>query len=123
MRRGRPPDPVSSDGTPVVVVLVTGPDRATLEGIGRRMVEERLAACCNTLGSIRSVYRWKGTVEEEGEALAILKTTKPCVGRLERAVLALHPYDEPEFLVLPVLGGSRTYLEWVIDNVYADPGE
>ena len=105
----------------IVVVLVTGPDRETLVEIGRRVVERRLAACANVLDGVSSVYRWKGSVEEAGEALAILKTTQACAGLLEDSVRVLHPYEEPEFIVLPVLGGSEGYIEWVARSVAASP--
>lgn len=103
----------------IVVVLVTGPDEETLLGIGRRLVAERLAACCNVLGGVASVYRWKDEIEQEGEALAIIKTTRACLEPLEGAVRSLHPYEEPEFLVLPILGGSEGYLSWVAGSVQA----
>lgn len=103
----------------IVVVLVTGPDEETLLGIGRRLVAERLAACCNVLGGVASVYRWKGEIEQEGEALAIIKTTRACLEPMERLVRSLHPYEEPEFLVLPILGGSESYLNWVAGSVQA----
>ena len=105
----------------IVIVLVTGPDRETLVEIGRRVVEKRLAACANVLDGVSSVYRWKGSVEEAGEALAILKTTQARTGQLEDSVRALHPYEEPEFIVLPVLGGSDSYLEWVSRSVAERP--
>ena len=107
----------------IVIVLVTGPDRETLVEIGRRVVENRLAACANVLDGVSSVYRWKGSVEEAGEALAILKTTGARTGALEDSVRALHPYEEPEFIVLPVLGGSDSYIEWVARSVAESPEE
>jgi periplasmic divalent cation tolerance protein len=111
---------MNPDNTDIVVVLVTGPDPETLGGIGRRVVEDRLAACTNILGGVSSVYRWQGDVEVEDEALAIIKTTGARVSALQRAVCELHPYEEPEFIVLPVVTGSRGYLEWVADSVRAD---
>lgn len=97
----------------VVVVLVTGPDAESLAHLGRTVVEERLAACVNLLNGIRSVYRWEGTIEDEGEALAIFKTTAERLDALERRVAELHPYDVPEVIALPVVGGSSAYLSWV----------
>jgi periplasmic divalent cation tolerance protein len=105
----------------IVVVLVTGPDRETLVEIGRRVVEDRLAACANVLDGVSSVYRWKENVEEAGEALAILKTTRDRTAPLEDLVRAQHPYEEPEFIVLPVLGGSDSYIEWVARSVAESP--
>lgn len=110
-----------SEGGRIVIVLVTGPDRETLVEIGRRVVENRLAACANVLDGVSSVYRWKGRVEEAGEALAILKTTPARTGPLEDSVRALHPYEEPEFIVLPVVGGSDSYIEWVSRSVAESP--
>lgn len=102
----------------VRVVLVTGPGDELRE-LGRRVVEARLAACVNVVPGVWSVYRWEGAVEEAREDLAVLKTTDDRVEELEARVLQLHPYDEPEFVVLPVAGGSRSYLGWIRSAVSA----
>jgi len=102
------------------VVLVTGPDVETLAAIARALLEERLIACANLVDGLRSIFRWQGEVAEEGEALAILKTTADRVEALRARVLELHPYDVPEFLVLPVTDGSAAYLDWVATAVEAD---
>lgn len=99
--------------TDVLVVLVTGPDLESLTRLGRAIVEERLAACVNLLGGVRSIYRWEGAIEEEGEALAIFKTSPDRLAELGRRVAELHPYDVPEVIALPVVGGSSAYLAWV----------
>ena len=112
---------MSDDDRGVVIALVTGPDTATLSRIGRKVVEDGLAACANVLAGVSSIYRWKGEVEQEDEALAILKTTRACARSLERTVRQLHPYEEPEFIVLPVIGGSESYLEWVVGSVLTNP--
>lgn len=101
----------------VYVVLVTGPDREGLLELGRRTVEEGLAACVNVTDGVRSVYRWEGQVHEEDEALAIAKTTSGRLDALEARVRELHPYDEPEFVALPVERGSPSYLAWVAEAV------
>jgi periplasmic divalent cation tolerance protein len=100
-----------------LVVLVTGPDRAMMEELARTLVEERLAACVNVLDRLRSIYRWEGAVEEADEVLAILKTTRGRLGRLERRVSELHPYEVPEVLALPLAGGSEAYLAWIVESV------
>ncbi len=105
------------EASEVRVILVTGPDAEVLLDLGRRVVEERLAACVNVFSGVASVFRWEGEVQEEGEALAILKTTRERVEALQERVLALHPYDEPEFLALPVVMGSSSYARWVIGSV------
>lgn len=106
--------------TGVRVVLVTGPDGESLAGLGRRLVEERVAACVNVLDGVRSIYRWEGRVESEDEALALIKTTTARLEELERRILTLHPYDEPEVVALEVTGGSESYLEWVATSVERD---
>lgn len=105
--------PGASPGTEVVVVLVTGPDPATLATLGERLVGERLAACVNLIPGVRSVYRWEGEVHQDDETLAVVKTTRSAVAPLRERILELHPYDVPEFLVLPVVAGSESYLAWV----------
>jgi periplasmic divalent cation tolerance protein len=97
----------------VVVALVTGPDRASLEALGRTLVEDRLIACANIIGGVTSIFRWDGAVETSDECLAILKTTRPRVAALEKRVASLHPYAVPEFLVLAVGSGAAPYLDWV----------
>jgi periplasmic divalent cation tolerance protein len=103
--------------TDVRVVLASGPDLGTMRALCRALVEERLVACANLVDGATSVYRWEGTIEEAGECLAVLKTTESRLSALEARVLALHPYDVPELVVLPVSGGSGTYLDWVRDAV------
>lgn len=100
----------------VRVVLVTGPDRDALLRIARAVVEDRLAACVNVWEGVRSVYRWEGSVHEEEEGMAVLKAPAGRIQALEERVRALHPYDEPEFVVLPVEGGAESYLEWIIES-------
>lgn len=101
----------------VVVVLVTGPDEPTLEDLAVRVVEERLATCANLIPGVRSVYRWNGEVRQDDETLAVLKTTRPAVPPLRDRIRELHPYDLPEFLVLPVEAGSEAYLRWIAEGV------
>jgi periplasmic divalent cation tolerance protein len=80
------------------------------------LVEERLAACVNVLGEMQSVYRWKGNVEADRERQLIIKTTVRRVPALQARVRALHDYEVPEFIVLPVVDGSDAYLEWIRDS-------
>ena len=98
----------------VTLVLVAAPDEATGRRIARALVEERLAACVNVLPGVRSVYRWKGAVEEASEVLLIAKTRADRSAALASRVRALHPYQLPEVVVLPVTDGSRAYLRWVV---------
>lgn len=104
-------------GTRARVVLVTGPDRETLTALGRRVVEERLAACANVVGGVTSVYRWQGEVTEEDESLALIKTTGDRIEALRERVSELHPYDTPEFVALRIDAGSEDYLSWIEEAV------
>ena len=100
--------------TQVVAVLITAPDEETARRIARALVEERLAACVNLLPGVRSIYRWQGAVEEAAEVLLIAKTHAERVAALAARVRALHPYELPEVVVLPVSDGSDAYLRWVV---------
>jgi periplasmic divalent cation tolerance protein len=98
-----------------VVVLVTTSSAEEGARLGRALVEERLAACANVIGPIRSIYRWDGAVEEADEHLVILKARGADVSALETRVRALHSYEVPEVLALPVTAGSAPYLAWLAD--------
>ena len=99
--------------TDALVVLVTVPTPERAAELARALVGERLAACGNVVPGLRSVYRWEGKVQEDDEALLVLKTTRARFEALRDRVLALHPYDVPEVLALPVEAGSAAYLAWL----------
>jgi periplasmic divalent cation tolerance protein len=99
------------------LVLVACANSIQAKLIARSVVEKRLAACVNVLRrSIDSYYRWKGKVEKAHEVLLFIKTTERKLGGLEREVKRLHSYEIPEFIALPVVGGSKAYLDWLDDN-------
>jgi periplasmic divalent cation tolerance protein len=99
------------------VILVTTPAGDEALELARALVRERCAACVNVVPRVRSVYRWDGGVEEGDESLLVIKAPAGAVPRLRERVAALHPYDVPEFLVLPVEGGLPAYLDWVSSSV------
>jgi periplasmic divalent cation tolerance protein len=101
------------DTTEAIVVLVTTPTPERAAEIARALVEERLAACGNVLPAIRSIYRWEGRVQDDQEALLVLKSTRDRFEALRDRVLALHPYQVPEVIALPVEAGSAAYLAWI----------
>ena len=103
--------------TEVLVVLCTFPDREKARQIGTVLVERQLAACVNILPSVESIYRWKGELNRDAEALALIKTTVAGYPALEEALAGLHPYDEPEVIALEVAAGSAGYLGWVAEMV------
>jgi periplasmic divalent cation tolerance protein len=100
-----------------VVVLVTAPSADAAAEIARGLVEEGLAACGNVVPAIRSIYRWAGEIQDEAEALLVLKTERRLVPALKERLPALHPYQVPELLVLPVEDGLAPYLDWVSRSV------
>jgi len=99
-----------------VIVLTTLPADGDAEGFASQLVEERLAACVNILPPMRSVYRWKGSVERADERQVVIKTTAPRIAALEARLRALHPYDLPEFVVIPIVQGSAGYLAWLTES-------
>lgn len=106
--------------TDKIVVLVTCESAKQARTIARALVEQRLAACGNVVEApVRSIYRWKGKVESATEFLLILKSSRRRFGALESAVRRMHTYDVPEIIALPVMEGSRGYLEWISESVRA----
>jgi len=104
------------------VVLVTCSSEEEASRIARALVSARLAACVNILDSpVRSIYRWKGRVETAQEYLLVIKTRRARLRALEAAVKALHSYDTPEIIALPIAEGSRPYLSWLDDSVKPEP--
>jgi periplasmic divalent cation tolerance protein len=100
----------------VVVLSTLPPDKEPVR-IGRTLVEERLAACVNVLPVMTSIYRWNEGIEEDPEHQVIIKTTRARLPALRERLQALHPYDVPEFIVLPIIAGSDAYLKWIGEAV------
>lgn len=106
----------------IAVVLCTAPaagrgDRPGAAALARALVDEGLCACVNQLAAVRSVYRWQGAVHEDDEVLLVIKTVASAVPALTARIVALHPYELPEVLVLPVADGSADYLQWLRASV------
>jgi periplasmic divalent cation tolerance protein len=98
---------------PFCVVLVTAPDLKTARRLARTALGARLAACANLVPGLESHYWWQGKIDTSREVLVVLKTRAALVKRLEGLICAEHPYDTPEFVVLPIVAGSRRYLDWL----------
>jgi periplasmic divalent cation tolerance protein len=94
-----------------VVILSTAP-RGEGDKIARIMVQERLAACVNIL-TTRSLFRWEGRVQKEEEVLLLIKTSSEKVPETMKKIRELHPYEIPEMIVLPIIGGYEPYLRWI----------
>ena len=102
---------------PRVVVFITAPSTKEARTIAASLVRERLAACVGVLPGVRSIYRWKSKVESAREVLLLAKTTGPKLPSLIRRVKALHSYDVPEVIALPILAGNQEYLHWIDESV------
>ena len=100
-----------------LLVLTTIGSEKDAARLGRSLVERRLVACVNMVGPVRSVFLWKGKVEEESERLLLMKTRADRYAELETAIQELHPYDVPEVIAIPIDRGSQAYLSWVDENV------
>jgi periplasmic divalent cation tolerance protein len=98
---------------PFALVLVTAPDLKTARKLAKAALKARLAACANLVPQIESHYWWQGKIESGAEILIIFKTWKSKLEALEKLIVASHPYDTPEFLVLTLDQGSRKYLKWL----------
>lgn len=99
--------------TDYLVVLTTAGSEAEAETIAKTLVEEQLAACVNLVSPIRSLYRWEGAVADDREWLLFIKTRADYFSALEARIKALHSYQVPEVIALPVVMGSAVYLRWL----------
>jgi len=95
------------------LVLVTAPDLRTARALARAALAARLVACVSRRPRIESHYRWRGKLERGSELLLLLKTRKSHLAALEKLILKEHPYDTPEFLVVPLGSGTGRYLDWL----------
>jgi len=102
------------------LVYVTTADVGEARSIARAMVEARLAACANLVPGMVPIFRWEGKVNEGSESLLILKTTRDRLDDLVAAVEAMHSYDCPCIVALPLAGGSKAFLDWISQETAAD---
>jgi periplasmic divalent cation tolerance protein len=101
----------------IIVVLTTAPDLESAKKLARPLLENNLAACVNILQGLSSLYHWEGKLQDDREVQLFIKTRAEL---LDEKIIPLiqkhHPYDLPEILALPVVGGSESYLEWVLNE-------
>jgi periplasmic divalent cation tolerance protein len=98
-------------------LTTTLPDREAAHRLGRRLVEERLAACAQVSGPVSSVYWWEGEVETASEWYCHVKTLAARVPALIDRIRELHPYERPEIIAVPVTEGDAGYLRWIEESV------
>lgn len=102
--------------TGIMSIITTGNDRNALEYIGKKLVEMRLAACAQIVGPIKSIYRWKGKMEEAEEWYCILKSRKDLYEKIEKTIIELHPYELPEIMAAGIEDALPGYVQWVEDE-------
>ena len=96
-----------------IVVLTTVGSEDQAIRMAEELVDGRLAACVNIQSAVRSIYRWKGKIWDDEEFLLVIKTTKPAFGAVRDAIKALHSYELPEIIALPITEGDQGALEWI----------
>ena len=102
-----------------IVVFVTAKDKQEAQKIARRLVEDKLIACANIVDGVKSVFWWQGKTDEADETLLIMKSEKRLFKKIAAAVKALHSYDIPEVIALPIVDGSADYLKWMKESLSA----
>jgi periplasmic divalent cation tolerance protein len=100
-----------------IQVMTTLGSQHDAEQMASDLVDRRLAACVQIVGPIHSTYRWQGRVETSQEWMCIIKTRADRYSALEQAILAAHPYDMPEIVSVPIVGGSQAYCQWLDESV------
>lgn len=99
--------------TDKIVVFSTCASAEEAERIARTLVEKKLAACVNILPAVRSIYRWKGAVEDGPEILLVIKSSRPLFDELQAEIGKMHSYEVPEAIAIPIVAGAESYLEWL----------
>jgi periplasmic divalent cation tolerance protein len=103
-----------------IAVLITAPNNEEASRLAEMLVERKLAACVQILPAMESVYHWQGKIERQAELLLIAKTLASKFAELEREVRALHSYEMPEIVAVPLTALSQPYLQWLIASVNTD---
>ena len=99
-----------------VLIFCTVPDNNEAKSIARLLIEKKLAACCSIMSSLVSIFSWDDAIEEANELLLLIKTSQTAWPKLKEKLSKLHPYDEPEIIMLPIADVSDGYRNWVIDQ-------
>lgn len=107
--------------TDKIVVLSTCASADEAGRIARTLVEKRLAACVNVVAGVHSVYRWKGTVEEEAEVMLVIKSSRALFNQLRSELERMHSYEVPEVVAVPIVDGSDRYLAWMDRELVSEP--
>ncbi len=104
-----------------IVVTTTSDQKAVLERLAQQLVRDRLSACVQISGPITSCYRWQNKIETAAEWICVIKTSRHLFAELEKVVLRLHNYDEPQLIAVPIRTGSAGYLSWLQASLKSAP--
>lgn len=99
--------------TNYIIVLVTTADKAEAEKIAQKLLEEKLIACANIVNPVTSFFHWSGKIDKAEECLVVMKSRMDLFAELSERLKGLHSYEVPEILALPIVVGSRAYLDWM----------
>ncbi|OYT40458.1 MAG: cytochrome C biogenesis protein CcdA [Desulfurococcales archaeon ex4484_58] len=100
-----------------ILVLITASNREEAENIARELVKDKLVACVNIVDNIKSIYWWKGEIEDSRESLLLVKTRINVFDRLVKKVKSIHSYEVPEIIALPIITGYKEYLKWLSESL------
>ena len=100
-----------------LVIFITAPGRKEAVKLSKALLAKKLVACVNIVGKVESFFRWKGKIDRSSECLLIVKSTKAKLGKITEVVKTLHSYEVPEIIGLPIIGGNKTYLDWIDDSI------
>ena len=104
-----------------VVILITAPTEKEAKSVGRCLIEKGLAACVNLISGVESLFVWKGKLCQEGEVLLVVKSVREKAAEIITVVQKMHSYDVPEIIVLPIVDGSKDYLNWLQESILSNP--
>ncbi len=102
---------------PLIIIMITTPSVAVAQQIAESLLAKHLAACINLIPQVQSLYRWEGKVQKDEEALMLIKSRQSLFhSQIVPLVRQIHPYQLPELIVLPILGGFPPYLDWIVQE-------
>lgn len=103
-----------------IIVYCTVPSPESAEQIAVKLIQHKIAACCNIIPGLTSIYSWEGKIEKDSELLLMIKSTEENYKKIENEIINLHPYEVPEIISLEINEGSREYLNWIHQNTKVD---
>lgn len=108
---------MNENSSPAQILITTLPEMEQAKQMAQTIVNQKLAACINILPQMVSIYRWQGALEEGTEHMLVIKTEVARLDELKKTILEMHPYELPEIIVVPIVGGHPPYLDWIGESV------